>query len=102
MTVESLIDILDRSEKVEVTIEGHTYRIPKGHPLLRGFQYLELNDVNINVTAGPFCWNGDCQSCLCDIKVNGVLKPQTYACQYVTESDIEIVKINDNYDYFPE
>ncbi|MCB1044407.1 MAG: (2Fe-2S)-binding protein [Acidobacteria bacterium] len=100
--VDSLIDILDRCEKVSLEIEGHVFQVPKGHPLLRAFQYLELKDVAINVTAGPFCWNGDCQSCLCDLRVNGVLKPQSYACQYVVESDIQVVKINENYDFCPD
>ncbi len=102
MTVENLIEILDRAEKVQLDIQGHLYEIPKGHPLLRGFQFLELKGVNINVTAGPFCWNGDCQSCLCDIRVDGVVKTDTYACQYRAENAIEVVKINDNYDFDPD
>ncbi|MCB1050504.1 MAG: (2Fe-2S)-binding protein [Acidobacteria bacterium] len=99
---QNLLDLLENMEKIEIQIEGQRFEIPRGQPLLRGFQYLELKEVPITVTSGPFCWNGDCQSCLCDLEINGQLMPQTYACRHIVEHQIKVIKINENYDFEAE
>lgn len=97
-----MLEQLNKMDKVKVEIEGQIFEIPKGQPLLRGFQYLELKEVPISVTSGPFCWNGDCQSCLCDIEIDQKVSPQAYACKHIVNADIKILKINENYEFGEE
>jgi type IV secretory pathway protease TraF len=99
---ENLLDLLAAMPKVEICIEGRRYLVPHGQPLLRGFQYLELTEVPITVTSGPFCWNGDCQSCLCDVEIDGRILPQTYACRHVVDQPLRVIHLNENYDFEPE
>jgi len=98
---DSLLDYLNELEKVDVELKGETVQMPKGQPLLRGFQYLEFQGRDITVTTGPFCWNGDCKSCICDLEVDGQLKPKSFACKFLVESPFRVVRINNNYRYKP-
>jgi len=99
---ENLLDLLTAMPKVEISIKGKRYWIPRGQPLLRGFQFLELNDVPITVTNGPFCWNGDCQSCLCDVEIDGRVLGQIYACRHVVEQPLSVTLLHDHYEFEPD
>ena len=99
---QDLEKLLDQLEKTKVDINGRNYEIPVGQPLLRGLQYLELKGTKIDVTRGPFCWNGDCKSCVCDVESAGELKTDQRICRYRVKGPIKIHKINPNFNFKDE
>jgi len=96
---KDLETLLDALPKTDLEIHDCTYQIPIGQPLLRGLQYLELKGTKIEVTRGPFCWNGDCKSCVCDIEVAGIKKLSQRICRYRVKENVKINKINENFNY---
>ncbi len=94
--LEKQLDILPRTE---LKISSKTYEIPLGQPLIRALQYLELKGAKIEVTRGPFCWNGDCKSCVCDIESEGNVKIDQKICRFRVKGKVEITKLNDNFNY---
>ncbi|PIE02093.1 MAG: hypothetical protein CSA81_08915 [Acidobacteria bacterium] len=91
--------LLDAMPKAELDIHGQIYDIPMGQPLLRGLQYIQFKGARLEVTRGPFCWNGDCRSCVCDVESAGVSKRNQRICRYRVKGDVKITKINKNFVY---
>lgn len=46
-------------ELVEIEVLGRPVRVPENNPILRCFQFLDME----NISYGDFCWNGDCTNC---------------------------------------
>ena len=91
--------LLDQLAKTELEINGKVYQIPAGQPLLRALQYLELKGVSIEVTRGPFCWNGDCKSCVCDFEAEGQQKTGERVCRFRVKGPVKMNRINDNFKF---
>ncbi|MFQ5668981.1 MAG: 2Fe-2S iron-sulfur cluster binding domain-containing protein [Acidobacteriota bacterium] len=63
---------------VAIRIGGQTYRVPENNPLLRCFQFLDMNCLQY----GQFCWNADCRTCVVNILEGAPDGPGAYlACQ---------------------
>jgi hypothetical protein len=95
---ENLKDLLDRAEKVKVWIGDTPYELPKGQPLLRGLQYLEMQGQPLSVTRGPFCWNLDCQRCICRVRLNDGQERDVNACHFVVEEPLTVCALSEDYE----
>jgi len=94
---QNLEKLLDDMPKTILEIEGVSYEIPMGQPLLRGLQYLQLKGLDIEVTRGPFCWNGECRNCVCDFETDHRVKKEQRVCRYRVKGPVEMLKLNENY-----
>lgn len=44
---------------VQINLRGCVVKVPENNTVLRGIQFLCMDGV----TAGNYCWNGDCSNC---------------------------------------
>ncbi len=61
---------------VEITIDGRTFRVPERNLLLRGLQFLAMEDVS----CGDFCWNAMCGNCRVTLSRGGK-SGRVHCCQ---------------------
>jgi len=97
MDIEDLRDIFEPFDRlVEIDILGTKREVPENNTLLRGFQYLAIE----NVSYGDFCWNGECLNCQVWLK-NGDKEKSVLACRTTVQQGMEIVKMSQEIDLNP-
>ncbi len=74
---------------VEIEITGEKHRIPENNTLLRGFQFLSME----NISFGDFCWNGDCARCQVWIEDDDKEKV-ALACRTKVTGKMKIVRMS--------
>ncbi|MFM9903233.1 MAG: 2Fe-2S iron-sulfur cluster-binding protein [Pyrinomonadaceae bacterium] len=89
-----LPDIFEPYEKlIEIEILGSRYMLPENNSLLRGFQFLAME----NISYGDFCWNGECLNCQVWIE-NGKKEKAVMACRTNAVEGMKIVRLADGID----
>lgn len=84
-------DIFEPFERlVEIEIAGAVRQVPENNFLLRCFQFLSMETVS----AGDFCWNGDCANCQVWLENAKNGKP-VLACRTRVENRMKIVKMSE-------
>ncbi|MFZ1699222.1 MAG: hypothetical protein WBO10_06825 [Pyrinomonadaceae bacterium] len=78
---------------VEIDILGEKRKVPENNTLLRGFQFLAME----NISYGDFCWNGECLNCQVWLK-NGDKEKAVMACRTDSASGMEIVRMAEGID----
>jgi hypothetical protein len=97
MDIEDLRDIFEPFDRlVEIDILGTKRAVPENNTLLRGFQYLAIE----NVSYGDFCWNGECLNCQVWLR-NGDKEKAVLACRTVVQPGMEIVRMSKEIDLDP-
>lgn len=90
MNTEDYKDIFEPFDRLtEIEIAGETYHIPENNTLLRGFQFLSME----NISFGDFCWNGDCAKCQVWIEGDGKEKI-ALACRTKVIEGMKIVRMS--------
>jgi hypothetical protein len=94
MDIEDLRDIFEPFDRlVEIDILGTKREVPENNTLLRGFQYLAIE----NVSYGDFCWNGECLNCQVWLK-NDDKEKAVLACRTTVQEGMEIVRMSQEID----
>ncbi len=76
---------------VRIRLLGRDVEVPEGETLLRCFQYLALETVS----AGPFCWNGECGHSLLRYRVPGKAgEERALACRTRVVPGMEITGLS--------
>ena len=75
---------------IQIDIFGEKHFVPENNSLLRGFQYLAID----NISYGEFCWNGDCLNCQVWVK-NGDKEKAIIACRTNVTEEMEIIRLSD-------
>ncbi len=90
MNLEDYAEIFEPfDELVEIEILGAKYKVPENNSLLRGFQFLSME----NISLGNFCWNGECGNCSVRLEKNGREK-DVLACRVQAENGLKIVRMS--------
>ena len=85
---EDIFEPFDRL--IEIEIAGEKYKIPENNTLLRGFQFLSME----NISFGDFCWNGDCARCQVWLENSETEKP-LLACRTKVAEKMKIVRLSE-------
>lgn len=86
-------DILQPYRKlVEINVCGEICRVPENNYILRCLQFLRVEEIS----AGDFCWNGDCANCRIWIANEaGESEKPVLACRTIVAESMKIVRLND-------
>ncbi|HEU4387581.1 MAG TPA: 2Fe-2S iron-sulfur cluster-binding protein [Blastocatellia bacterium] len=76
-------------ELVEIEVCGRTFSVPERNSLLRGFQFIELDAVS----AGNYCWNGDCSNCMVWLKANADGAKCALACRTSVQAGLVVTRL---------
>ena len=77
-------------ELIEIEVCGRIFNVPERNSLLRCFQFLELD----RVSAGNYCWNGDCSSCMVWLKSGGTGSPRcALACRTSVQPGLVVTRL---------
>ena len=76
---------------VTIGLLGRRVRVPAGETVLRCFQYLALETVS----AGPFCWNGECGHSMFRYRLPGEpAERRGLACRIRVEPGMEVTGLS--------
>ncbi len=76
---------------VRIRLLGRDVEVPEGETLLRCFQYLAMETVS----AGPFCWNGECGHSLLRYRAPGMSgEEKARACRTRVVPGMEITGLS--------
>ncbi len=90
MNSEDYTEIFEPFDRLfEIEIAGEKYRIPENNTLLRGFQFLSME----NISFGDFCWNGDCAKCQVWLEDDGKEKI-ALACRLKVSEGMKILRMS--------
>lgn len=78
---------------IEIDILGRHYLVPENNSILRGFQFLNSQDIS----EGEFCWNGECINCQVWIR-NGEKEKMVMACRTDVFDQMQIVRLGETLD----
>jgi len=83
-------DIFEPYERlVPIRVMGREASVPENNVLLRGFQYLEPDELPY----GDFCWNGDCHNCRVTLRRGDETK-EVLACRTVVRDGDEVLDMS--------
>jgi hypothetical protein len=83
-----LFAAFDRLVQIEVC--GRSLDVPEHNNLLRCFQYIEIDKVS----AGNYCWNGDCSSCMVWLKPARGEARCALACRTPVREGLVVTKLS--------
>ena len=96
MDINDIIEVFQPYEKlIEIDILGTKYMVPENNSILRGFQYLAVE----NISYGDFCWNGECLNCQVWLQ-NGDKEKAVIGCRTNVTEGMKIVRLAENIDLF--
>ena len=90
MNSEDYTEIFEPFDRLfEIEIAGEKHRIHENNTLLRGFQFLSME----NISFGDFCWNGDCAKCQVWLEDDGTEKI-ALACRLKVSEGMKILRMS--------
>jgi hypothetical protein len=77
-------------EMIDIEVCGRTLTVPEHNSLLRCFQFLELDGVS----AGNYCWNGDCTNCAVWLKPSNGSAKCVLACRTSVQPGLVVTRLS--------
>ena len=75
---------------LEIEVCGHLLTVPEHNSLLRGFQFVQID----RVSAGNYCWNGDCTNCLVWLKPDNGPDKCVLACRTAVKDGLVVTRLS--------
>lgn len=81
----------DFDHLVPITVQGRTFEVPEGIPLIRAFQYIQFELAGMKSDWSLFCFNDTIGCCTFAYRLAGGATTSGRACCLRVEAGLEVV-----------